>query len=226
MKNIITIIVLTLYLMGCGAIENLGRECGGDMREGCRTLFGGNWNEEHDTKLDIISTKIKQIELLNNALMAIVFEHETDILTLNNDIVSINNTINTLADASLVSTLQSNLNLLTARVVVLENSIGTPVTGLQAIVTQNTITILQLQSNHNVTKIVDPCGDTPGKYDEVFLKTSTGKLIASFSDTASGLNTRFSELVPGTFTTTDGTSCTFTVTNVNNVLTITPSIEY
>lgn len=61
--------------------------------------------------------------------------------------------------------------------------------------------------------LVDPCGDAPNTYDEVFLRLSNGTLLASFSQNASGLNTRFSVLVPGSYSTTDGDNCTFSVDN-------------
>lgn len=61
--------------------------------------------------------------------------------------------------------------------------------------------------------IEDPCGDAPDIYDEVFLRLANGTLLASFSDDANGDNTRFSILDPGTYTTTDGDNCTFTVTS-------------
>lgn len=59
--------------------------------------------------------------------------------------------------------------------------------------------------------IVDPCGATPGYYNEVFLRLQNGTLLASFSDNSNGKNTRWAILVPGTYITTDGTNCTFTV---------------
>lgn len=59
--------------------------------------------------------------------------------------------------------------------------------------------------------LLDPCGDAPGRYDEIFLKLSNGTILASFSDNVSGLNTRFSVLSPGTYQTTDGDNCIFTI---------------
>lgn len=59
--------------------------------------------------------------------------------------------------------------------------------------------------------ILDPCGDAPGIYDEVILKLPDGTLLASFSDNASGLNTRLSQLVPGSYVTSDNSLCYFTV---------------
>lgn len=67
-------------------------------------------------------------------------------------------------------------------------------------------------------ELVDPCGDTPGVYDEVFLRLANGKLLSSFSDNANGQNTRFSILVPGNYITTDGSHCSFTVDSNNQIV--------
>lgn len=64
--------------------------------------------------------------------------------------------------------------------------------------------------------LLNPCGDAPGVYDEVFLKLSNGTVLASFSDNANGYNTRFTVLVPGTYITTDGDNCTFSIDSSGN----------
>jgi hypothetical protein len=69
----------------------------------------------------------------------------------------------------------------------------------------------------SVVAILNPCGDAPGIYDEVFLKMQNGTIVASFSDTASGQNTRFSVLTPGNYETSDGDACYFTVDANNNI---------
>lgn len=61
--------------------------------------------------------------------------------------------------------------------------------------------------------IIDPCGDASGIYDEVFLKLYDGSILASFSDTVDGKNTRFVLLKNGTYQTTDGDNCVFTLMN-------------
>jgi hypothetical protein len=66
--------------------------------------------------------------------------------------------------------------------------------------------------------IVDPCGTAPGIYNEVFLRLANGMLLASFSDNASGENTRFSVLTPGTYETTDGDACVFTIDANYNIV--------
>ena len=66
-------------------------------------------------------------------------------------------------------------------------------------------------SPFQIQSIVNPCGDNPNLYDEVFMRLNNGMLIASFSDNANGANTRFSILAPGTYVTTDGDNCQFTI---------------
>lgn len=66
--------------------------------------------------------------------------------------------------------------------------------------------------------LIDPCGDAPGIYDEVFLQLANGMILASFSSNASGLNTRFSVLIPGNYVTTDGSNCHFSVNSSGQVV--------
>lgn len=66
--------------------------------------------------------------------------------------------------------------------------------------------------------LIDPCGDAPGIFDEVFLQMYDGTLLASFSDNANGKNTRFSILVPGNYTTTDNDNCSFTINNNGDIV--------
>lgn len=75
------------------------------------------------------------------------------------------------------------------------------------------IQLAQLSGYTHIDEIIDPCGDTVGKYDEVLLRLSDGSIIASFSDSASGQNTRFALIPNGSYQTTDGTSCRFSVSN-------------
>lgn len=65
--------------------------------------------------------------------------------------------------------------------------------------------------------VIDPCGDAPGVVDEVLLQLSDGRILASFSQNASGLNTRFSIIGVGSYVTTDGSACHFSVDVDNNV---------
>ncbi len=72
-------------------------------------------------------------------------------------------------------------------------------------------------SNFQPVGLIDPCGDAPGIYDEVFLHLQNGTILASFSDNANGQNTRFSVLSPGSYIVTDGSGCKFSVDTAGNL---------
>lgn len=63
----------------------------------------------------------------------------------------------------------------------------------------------------SVLTLLDPCGDAPGIYDEVFFKLVNGTVIASFSNNFNGDYTRLSVISPGSFITTDASNCYFSV---------------
>ena len=89
----------------------------------------------------------------------------------------------------------------------------TEIVDLQTTVQQLTVQIATLEGYSNIATILDVCGDAPGIVDEIILQLSNGQLLASFSDTQAGINTRFSLLGDGSYTTTDGSNCQFTVVN-------------
>lgn len=72
-----------------------------------------------------------------------------------------------------------------------------------------------LQGYTNIVGIVDICGDAPGIVDEVLLKLSNGRFLASFSDNAAGQNTRFSILGNGNYISTDGSHCAIHIQDGN-----------
>lgn len=72
-------------------------------------------------------------------------------------------------------------------------------------------------SPFTIVGILNPCGDASGIYDEIFLKLENGTIVSSFSDSASGQNTRFVVMVPGTYVTSDGDHCYFTITSTNQI---------
>lgn len=78
---------------------------------------------------------------------------------------------------------------------------------------------------YSVVNVIDPCGPSGGA-DEVFLQLANGTVVASFSDTASGQNTRLSILNDGTYETSDGTNCIFTVSTNTSVTPETRTISW
>lgn len=75
--------------------------------------------------------------------------------------------------------------------------------------------LVSLQSNDSVTSFLNPCGDNPGHYDEVLLKTNSGQVIAYFED---GGKRFLSVLEFNTnYQTTDKQSCVFQLDNNGNL---------
>lgn len=231
------LIIAFLFLAGCAKSTCTSSENGGFCTSGAG--LNDPRFDDLQNQINEIKRRVDNLENQNLTILNQISQNEVEIQnnvsmisTLQSQVSLINSILPTLADQSAITALQaslltanSSITSLTARVTSLESQIGSPTTGLQAIVNNNTVQIAQLMNNHNVTKLVDPCGNGPG-YDEVFFRTSSGKLIASFSDNASGLNTRFSELVPGTYNTTDGTSCNFTVNNDLSITSSPATVEY
>lgn len=66
-----------------------------------------------------------------------------------------------------------------------------------------------------IVKIIDPCGDFTGHYDEILLKLSDGTIVVYFKD--NGAREFLAVLSAGTYQTTDAQKCIFTVDNAGNV---------
>lgn len=62
-------------------------------------------------------------------------------------------------------------------------------------------------SQYSVLEVIDPCGDTPG-FDEVLLRLANNTLLAHYSD---GQKQFLVLIGPGSYVTTDGKNCHFTV---------------
>lgn len=124
---------------------------------------------------------------------------------------------------SLVS-LYSSLSTQSTSATTTLQSLNTAVSGLQSTVTtlqgqinSALVNIATLQGYNNIVQIKDPCG-AQGSYNEVLLKLSNGKYLSSYSENSGGLNTRFAILADGTYRTTDGSGCYFTVSNGGTVI--------
>lgn len=75
---------------------------------------------------------------------------------------------------------------------------------------------------YSLVKEIQPCGPGSSPWKEVILCMAGGDLLASFSDNASGTNTRLSNIPQGNYIDTDASSCNFSVSiDANNNSTVT-----
>lgn len=240
------IILASLFMVGCGMTEDIGKRCGGDFKSLCRFVFGGNVDEDQQEQIDELKKQIQDLELSIAANMATINSLEASLSVLQGDVMSNTamisllqtnlNSVNSIltvlqsdvtANAALIAALQLDLAALQAAINALDLDVDnnssqvtilqTNLTTLEATINNALVQLAVLNGYQHITGTVNPCGDHPTRYDEVFIKvyqpsTGTYQLVASFSDNANGLNTRFAILpAGGPYVTTDGDSCQFRV---------------
>jgi hypothetical protein len=71
-----------------------------------------------------------------------------------------------------------------------------------------------------IQEAIAPCGAASSSFKEVLLRLADGSLLASFSANSSGQNTRLSLLPDGSYTDTDDSACSFTVSTNGNTRSI------
>jgi hypothetical protein len=107
--------------------------------------------------------------------------------------------------------LKQNLDLTLNTVTQLQFSQGNQdslIASLQTQANSQQILLTQLQTQESIVQIKDVCGTYPGVYNEVMLKTKSGKYIAYFEQHG---NRFLVQLTPGSYKTTDSTNCYFTI---------------
>jgi hypothetical protein len=72
-------------------------------------------------------------------------------------------------------------------------------------------------TDYTVVGTIDPCGDHPSVVDEVLLRLQNGQLLVLFADNSNGKNPRLAILPPGSYATSDGSNCKFTVTPTGTI---------
>lgn len=103
--------------------------------------------------------------------------------------------------------MQAQVNLLTQMQQANNVNLSALIQNAQNSANQVLVQLAALQSEQRIVAILDPCGDSPG-YDEIILRTNTGKLLAYFEQGPQ----RFLTIVgTGNYATTDGSSCSFSV---------------
>lgn len=184
----LALILLTASLISsCGVVEKLDKNCGSDLNEFCNMTFGTREDDQDATIKDIINKNDEQ----DAKILALETQNEQLIESM----TSFSEQIDQLSDDDL-----TNKNYL----------IGL-INSLQTTVNANLVTLTNLDSslNYSVTGMIDVCGDHLGHFDEIILKTKSGKYIAYFEQ---GSKRFLSELSPGNYQTTDNQACNFTVT--------------
>lgn len=79
---------------------------------------------------------------------------------------------------------------------------------VQAQINEMKVKLAELEAREAIIEYMDPCGDYPGYFDEIIMRTSSGKYIAYFEQSGK----RFLTLLKsGTYKTTDKQGCVFSL---------------
>lgn len=226
--TIMLLIAILILITGCGSIrENCrmeGQTC--DNLLGLRQSDVLNQQDTERMQLAELARLAAENAARTTELERRTTQLESDITQIKYQVYNAENSI--VVNSILASSLQTSITLLqqydssnVTQITALQNSItainitnnvqNTTLINLQTTNINILTQLAVLQGYNNIVAILDPCGDKPGVFDEVFVQLADGRILSSFSDNAAGNNTRFSVLTPGNFITTDNSSCKFSV---------------
>lgn len=202
MKNILYVglyLTIALYFTACGVPKQMAKDCGGDLAQGCKTLFGEPEQDNDDLVRDItdIKSRLSQLEATVNGNSASIELLEFNLSNTVSQLTALQLAQST--DHAAITVLQGQMSTVQAQILLLQtqtNSVQAQVTAVEA--------------QDSVIDYLDCGGDALG-YDEIVLRTKSGKLVAYFE---SGGSRFLSVLVPGSYATTDGSACSFSVNNL------------
>jgi peptidoglycan hydrolase CwlO-like protein len=206
-------LIMLLNLQSCGKNDILPTH---DIKK----TFGFNYDDKMnnlDDEIEALKKRVSNLESQVAININNISSIQSDILSINADIESLELLIEDLsqdvdANSTSIALLQSQVTNHNSRLTSLEalvNSIQTTTNGLVA-------DVAQLESHENIVEFIDPCGDWAGGYDEVILKTSSGKFLAYFENGSR----RFLSLLEKNvnYMVTDGSGCRFYINNSNQVI--------
>lgn len=204
------ILCVAMSVGGCGVAEHLREDCeGSDIEMGCNTLFGYRDDDQdgeitgQQGQLDVIKqhmlTLQSQHDVLSSLVASLLLDVPDDVEQ--SDLTPIYNNISSLMDS--INTLNATLATQTT----VNTNVNTFITNTNNSVTSIMTQLSVLQGYNNITEIVAPCGVQSGWY-EVLLRTSQNQLLAYFEN---GGNRHLISLPPGSYVTSDGHNCHFTV---------------
>lgn len=202
MKKLILLLIL-ISVSGCGLQNQVN-----DLKD----RIGNDEGQINDLRnqISVLEAQSSATVTLLNGVLANVSMLQTTVTALQTQVAAA-------ATQTEADSLQTQIDTLNN---ILDNVQNNPVNGITALETKldtNTIAIATLMGYKNIVDFKDPCGPQ-GSYNEIFLQLSDGSYVASFSDNASGSNTRFAKLTDGNFVTTDGTHCYFTVSGNGTII--------
>jgi archaellum component FlaC len=192
MKKLILVLSL-LSLTSCG---------------GFKKMIGADYDnrlDKVDNKVDDLTRRVSALESKLTTNMIVLEGHTSELYSLQIQLNEAN-----VAASEFEDKVGDNFNELADEITLINTKITTvngQINLLSAQIDALVLDIAALQG-YAITEIYDPCGQQ-GTYDEVILRTGNNELLAYFEN---GSNRYLAKLPVGTYRTTDGTHCFFSVT--------------
>lgn len=198
---LLTLTLLGMFLVntGCGTAR-ANCHLGGQT---CETLLGIDYGNDVAALQDDMRLVKREIETLSTQVNYMIKDIEADaltLLTLQSVLTSLQSTVNSNEASTLtaIDNINNQILQISSRIDYQDTRIADMLTDIVA-----------LEQQDSVVEYVYPCGSRPSLFDEVLVRTKSGKLLAYFE---SGGNRYLSLLKPGNYSTTDSNPrCQFTL---------------
>lgn len=206
--TVFTLLVLMWFLtslIGCGFQRALRTHCKIGDSQMCDELFGVDQYEIDAAQDKVTEDLAREVASIKSTLDMLIKESDsyaTEIKTLR----------------AVVQLLKQDLDANADYIISLNEDImhmQEQINNQQVIINNHQAELVQLSMQDSITEFYDPCGDSAG-FDEVLLKTKSGKFIAYFE---SGSQRYLTVLQKNTsYRTTDNSRCYFTLNNDGQVV--------
>lgn len=189
MKQFAIVSLLSILFMGCGFQQAFRNHCHLEGQT-CDTLFGVDQEEIDEKQNAEITSLTTMLNELVKDVRSLEGQAETQLNLLNMLVVLAQQQD---ANTTMINQMRVEID---QDLVNIQNSISYE----QARINGLAVDVANLNAQDAVVETVYPCGDSPSKFDEGFLRMKSGKLIAYFEN---GGNRMLTVLGPGSYRTTD-----------------------
>ena len=206
------LLTLVMLLSGCGLLESARKDCtGSDLEMACNSLLGQN-DSDNDKRIDNLEQRVNQLETDFEYQEMYIYALISQYVVLSDKLESLEINIAELTETEEQARFQliSQIDSLSARM----RNVQTGMAAIQAALTV-------LEAEDSVVGYTVPCGINPSYYNEILMRTRSGKLYAYFE---SGSSRFLTLLKPNSwYSTTDSKHCVFFV-DAN--MKVNPGVEY
>lgn len=212
MVRFLNSLIALVALTSCGYQQTLREHCRIGDTQTCDNLFGRNQSEvdeQQNAQLQGLSKEVESLSTMMSLMIKDLTEVESRIAT-NDSLILLANSMIQQQGAD-IQTLQNVVTQIESDNQDLEQKLDYQ----QGLINTIQVDLAKLVTQDGIKELHDPCGDKAGKYDEIIVVTTSGKLLAYFED---GGNRFLTLLGPGSYRTTDAQKCFFDINSAGKIV--------